>query len=499
MVDVHVLGVGMTTFGRRGESLQDLIAVAAEAAIADAGHVDAMIVATVAPEEYLHESNLASQIADRFGLSGIPAIRIETAPSSGAAAFHIAVQRIAARGHRRVLAVVGEKMSHVSTSLSAQIMSQVIDRRDWQLGLSMPAMAALVTSMYANEHGISKRRPGKALVAVAIKNHSNGALSPYAQFQRAITQADYRSSKLIASPLRFFDCAPISDGAAAVVVGSERSPIRVVGIGQATDRLSLCERLMLSHFSATQWAAARAYEMAGFGPGAVTFAEVHDAFTSFELISTEDLGSLKPGTAADAVLRGETALRGRIPINSSGGLKARGHPVGASGLAKIVELVWQMRGTVADERRIPCADVALALSIGGSGSNNFVTLLRRSSQMAAARLSSKFVPDDLLARLGSSRQHPPKTGRGRILAQTEFHITARSISRPRRLALVEGAGGARLLVPIRTPNGRLESGDRVRFAAAGSGYRAAPIDKFRRARVHFRRLGGCSSMRFVDA
>jgi acetyl-CoA acetyltransferase len=180
-------------------------------------------------------------------------------------------------------------------------------------------------------------------------------------------------SRMVADPLRLYHCCPISDGAAAVVLTAERASVRVAGIGQGTDALALRHREILTSFRATQAAAAAAFAMAGFGPERVDVAEIHDAFAPFELISLEDTGLFSPGKAAAATLDGETALEGRLPVNPSGGLKARGHPLAATGLAQIVECVWQLTGRV-PRRQVPC-NVALAQSIGGPGTNNFVTLL----------------------------------------------------------------------------------------------------------------------------
>jgi acetyl-CoA acetyltransferase len=182
-------------------------------------------------------------------------------------------------------------------------------------------------------------------------------------------------SRIVADPLRLFHCCPISDGAAALVLSAEPGPIRIAGIGQGTDTMAVRYRESLVSFRATQAAARAAYQMAGFGPERVEVAEVHDAFAPFELIALEDLGLVPPGKAGRATMAGETALDGRLPINPSGGLKARGHPLAATGIAQIVELVWQLLGEA--HGRQATARVALAHSIGGLATNNWVTLLER--------------------------------------------------------------------------------------------------------------------------
>jgi acetyl-CoA acetyltransferase len=220
-------------------------------------------------------------------------------------------------------------------------------------------------------HGVGARE----FAQVAVKNHANAARNPYAHFPHAVTLTDVLDSRMVADPLRLLHCCPISDGAAAVVLTAETTPVRVVGVGQGTDTLAVRHRHSLTAFRATQAAAKVAYAMAGFGPERVDFAELHDAFSPFELIALEDTGLVPPGKAGRATLDGDTALDGRLPINPSGGLKARGHPLAGTGIAQIVECVWQLTGG-ATGRQLD-ARVALAHSIGGLATNNWVTLLER--------------------------------------------------------------------------------------------------------------------------
>src|SRR5438034_272974 len=280
MPNVWIAGAGMTRVGRRSEPLGDLMADAAHAALAAAGRErpDFIIVATMNPEEFVGDGNFASNIATYMGFAETPALRVETATSSGAAALYAGVAQVAASLHRTV-----------------------------------------------------------------------------------------------ADPLRLLHCCPISDGAAAVVLTAERSAVRVAGIGQGADALAVRHRADVTHFRATRDAARAAFAMAGFGPARVDFAEIHDAFAPFELISLEDLGLVPPGKAGRATLDGETALDGRLPVNPSGGLKGRGHPLAATGLAQVVECVWQLTGR-GGERQVS-GKVALAHSIGGLATNNWVTIV----------------------------------------------------------------------------------------------------------------------------
>jgi acetyl-CoA C-acetyltransferase len=371
MRDVWVTGTGMTRIGRRAETLQALIAQAAHTALAEAGleRPDALIVAVMSPEEFVGDGNFASHIATYLGLAEVPAVRIETATSSGAAAFYAGFAQVAAGLARWVLVVGGEKMTHLSTPRISELIGRSIDPYERSYGATMPALAGLVTRALMARHGVGERE----LAQVAVKNHAQAARNPHAHFREPVTVEQVMTSRMVADPLRLLHCCPISDGAAAVVLSADPAPVRVAGVGQGTDTLALRHRGDLTSFKATRAAARVAFAMAGFGPERVELAEVHDAFAPFELIALEDLGLVPPGKAARATLDGETALDGRLPINPSGGLKARGHPLAATGLAQIVECVWQLTGR-AEGRQVP-GRVALAHSIGGLATNNWVTIL----------------------------------------------------------------------------------------------------------------------------
>ncbi|PYN80057.1 MAG: hypothetical protein DMD96_15385 [Candidatus Rokuibacteriota bacterium] len=371
MHDVWIAGADMTRIGRLREPLGDLMAVAAHTALrrANRERPDSIVVATMNPEEFLGDGNFASNVATHMGFAEIPSIRVETATSSGAAAFYAGFAQIAAGLAHTVVVVGGEKMTHLPTPKVSELIGRSIDPYERSYGTTMPAFAGLVTRALMSRHGVSELE----IAQVAVKNHANGARNPLAHFRDEITVDVVLGSRMVADPLRLFHCCPISDGAAAVVLTSDRTSVRVAGIGQGTDVLALRHRDALTSFRATQAAASAAFAMAGFGPSRVDVAEIHDAFAPFELISLEDTGLFPPGKAASATLDGETALDGRLPVNPSGGLKARGHPLAATALAQLVECVWQLTG-YAPKRQVACS-VALAQSIGGPGTNNWVTLL----------------------------------------------------------------------------------------------------------------------------
>ncbi|HYE90210.1 MAG TPA: hypothetical protein VEA38_04275 [Terriglobales bacterium] len=372
MPGVWVAGAGMTKIGKRGESLPDLMAEAAHAALAAAAldAPDFIVVATMNPEEFLGDGNFASRVTTHMGFAEVPALRVETATSSGAAAFYTGFAQVAAGLHRRVLVVGGEKMTHLATPRVSELIGRSIDPYERSYGATMPALAGLI-SRALGAHGIGAREYSQ----VSVKNHANATHNPYAHHQQAVTLAQVMESRIVADPLRLLHCCPISDGAAAVVLTAEPTPVRIAGIGQGTDTLAVRHRHSLTSFRATQEAAKAAYAMAGFGPERVDFAELHDAFTPFELIALEDTGLVPPGKAGRATLDGDTAMDGRLPINPSGGLKARGHPLAATGIAQIVECVWQLTGG-ASGRQLD-GRVALAHSIGGLATNNWVALLEK--------------------------------------------------------------------------------------------------------------------------
>src|SRR5213596_3736194 len=371
MQDVWVSGAGMTRIGRLGEPLAELMAEAALAALAMAGleRPQAIVVAAMNPEEFVGDGNFASNVASHMGFADVPTLRVETATSSGAAAFHAGFAQVASGLCSTVLVVGGEKMTHVATPRVSELIGRSIDPYERSYGATMPALAGLITRALMARAAVSPRE----LAHVAVKNHANALRNPDAHFQRAITVDEVLDSRMVADPLRLLHCCPISDGAAAVVLTADRAAVRITGIGQGMDTLALRHRDALTSFRASRAAARAAFAMAGVGPERVDVAELHDAFAPFELMSLEDLGLVPSGKAGRATLDGETALDGRLPVNPSGGLKARGHPLAATGLAQIVECVWQLTGR-AEGRQVQ-AHVALAQSIGGLATNNWVTLL----------------------------------------------------------------------------------------------------------------------------
>ena len=459
MQSVYVGGIGITKFGKDPRPIVEIFCQAGREALAasQAEQVEAIYIGSMNPEEFTGESNIASQIAEALGLTGIPALRIETASSAGAAALQAGFQAIASGYYRQVLVLGGEKMTHLSTSATTRILAEVIDRQERQCGATMPALAAMITEKYRQKFRLSQSRLENMLCSVALKNHLNGSRNSLAQFQKPITREAYLASKLIATPLRLYDCAPITDGAAALVLTSDKTDVRLAGIGQGTGPVSLRERDIFTSFPATRIAAARAYQMAETSPQGIDFAEVHDAFTPFEIITSEDLGFFPPGKGGEAAVEGKTALEGTLPINPSGGLKARGHPVGASGLAQVVEVTRRLRGQTRTKREFKRA---LAQSTGGLGTNNFVTILERTDSRPVQSPALPLLPP--LSPPAPKKPASPAvmSDEGEIETFTILYVTPDGFLPPVALALIRDRNG-RLLMAQGEDNVQLKIGREV--------------------------------------
>lgn len=462
---VYISGVGMTKFGRWKDSLESMMAEAASLAMKDAQleRVDAIYIGVMNVEEFVGDSNFATLLADTLGLAGVPSTRVETASSTGAGVFETGFYAVASGHMKNVLVLAGEKMTHLPTAKTTRILSEVIDRSERRYGATMPALAAMIAQKYAQEYGLSIQKLEDILSLVAIKNHSNGFLNPYAQFKKKITKEDYLKSQMVSYPLRLYDCAPITDGAAAIVLTSQYGSVTVSGLGHATDTSAVSRRASLTSFNSTKEAALKAYAMAQLNPSDIQFAEVHDAFTPFEIIGTEDLGLFPSGEGWKALVEGKTQLRGAVPINSSGGLKSRGHPVGASGLAQLVEIVYQLRGEVGEERQLERAELGLAQSIGGLGNNNFVTILERSDRKRVMKEGWRLDYHPDLKVLKKATPTPPPRRVGTLETFTTLYATPEGFRSPVTLGFVKTGDGEMVMAcnpDYRSPKG-LKMGKKV--------------------------------------
>lgn len=396
MRDVAVIGAGMIQFGRRDEDgLMEMLAYASLNALEDAGlgnkSVDAVYVATMGAGMLQRQTAVASALVDRLSLLPAAADTVENGPASGGSAVKNGLLAVASGYYDTVLVVGGEKMRDVTGWRATDfVASMTHPTAEYVYGVTLPGMAGMFTRLYMEKYGVTREQ----LVQVAIKNQKMGALNPYAHVEMAITKEGIMDSPHsvvnnppVADPLHLYDACPVSDGAAAVIIcplemvkSSKKPPVQIAGFGQATDTHTLQEREDPTDLKAVTLAAKQAFEMAKVKPGDIDVAELHDAFTILEIAESEHVGFFKKGEGGKAAAAGKTKLGGQIPINVSGGLKARGHPVGATGVAQVAEIVWQLRHEVGKERQVKNAKTGLTVNFGGFGNNVLSFVLRRVDQ-----------------------------------------------------------------------------------------------------------------------
>ncbi len=397
MRDVAIIGAGMVQFGRRDEdTLMDILSWAGLKALDDAGlgdkTVDALYVANMGAGAIQHQTSVASSLVDRLSLLPAAAECIENGPASGASAIKMAVLAIASGYYDTVLVVGGEKMREVTGWRATDFVATMSHPQvEYPYGVTLPGMAGMFTRLYMERYGVTR----EMLIAVALKNQEMGCLNPYAHVEMALDlngiykdPAAVVNNPMAADPLHLYDLCPVSDGAAAVVVCAAdlakkiapKTPVLIAGFGQGTDTHALQERDDPTDLKAVTLAAQKALEMAKLKPSDIHVAELHDAFTILEIAESEHVGFFKKGEGGKAALAGKTRLGGQIPINVSGGLKARGHPVGATGVAQVVDIVWQLRHELPKERQVKNAQTGLTVNFGGFGNNVLSFVLRRVEQ-----------------------------------------------------------------------------------------------------------------------
>ncbi|MCX7018492.1 MAG: thiolase domain-containing protein [bacterium] len=391
MRDVAIIGASTTQFGRAQWSLLKLMAEAAHGAItnADLGgrKIDAVYVANMGSARNNRQAGIASALVDRMNLYPAAADTVENGPASGASAVKNGFLAVASGMCDLVLVAGGERMREVNNIEATEFVSFLSHRyAEYIYGITLPALAGMFARLWMNKYGVTSEH----LAMVAIKNHSNAMLNPNAHIKMPITMEGILHSPdaemnnpYIAEPLRFFDCCPVSDGAAAVLLAPAemageftKKPVIISGFGQATDTQAVHERPDPTVLTAVQIAARKAFDMAGLKPRDISLAELHDAFTILEIAQSEQVGFFPEGTGHIALEKGETQIAGKLPINTSGGLKAKGHPVGATGVSQIVELVFQLRGE-AGKRQVKNPKHGFALNFGGFGNNVVATILTK--------------------------------------------------------------------------------------------------------------------------
>ena len=380
-----IIGAGMVPVGEHWKlSLRDIAVEALLNSMDDAGidRVDSLYVGNMASGSFVEQENLGALIADWAGLGNIPAVKIEAACASGGAALQEGVKAVLS-GLEDVVAVVGvEKMTDTWPSDATRYLAYAADA-DWELfhGASFVALNAIVMRYYMKTYGYTE----EDLALFAVNAHTNGAKNPYAMFKRPIKVETVLKSPYIADPLKLFDASPVCDGAASVIITTPEKAeelgvprekwVEVAGMGRAIDTINLANREDLLTLKAAKIAAERAYKMAGVTVKDIDFFEIHDAFTIMAALSLEALGVAERGKGAQLAKEGQIAIDSDYPIQTMGGLKARGHPVGATGMYQTVEAVLQLRGEAPNQ--VPDAEVGLTQNIGGTGSNITVNVFRR--------------------------------------------------------------------------------------------------------------------------
>jgi acetyl-CoA C-acetyltransferase len=474
--DVYIAAVGLTKVdltGRIFATVFDLFAEAYRKALEDSQvrSFDAVQVGIMDSEEFENRANIATKIADRLGLTGVPAVRSETASSTGAAALHEAYYKIASGEFDSVLVLAGERMKTVTTEVATTIMSKTVDPEERRFGFTMPALIALVTQAWFRERKIRGAGVSDVLARLMCRAHTFGSDNPLAAFygkpEPIEAYFDERKNLPVATPLMRKDCSPICDGAAAVILTSRPQSVRIAGLGSATETSSILDRSVLTGLEATSRAAKIAFWRAGIADpreleGLVV--EVHDAFNSLLPIGLVDLGLIDASDVITALV-GDlkrpmispyenpiTGPKGRMPVNLSGGLKARGHPVGGTGLFQISENYLQITERMPNARaQVPRARIGISNSVGGPGNNNYVTIIEATDNRRARAV----VPEPR-HRFESSQRRPPRAatqgldGHEAIVeAATTIYVTGRG-NDPAHVALLS-LDGRRVFAKLDQP------------------------------------------------
>jgi acetyl-CoA C-acetyltransferase len=383
MRDVAVIGVGMTKWGELWEkSLRTIFVETALLALDDAGvdRIDSMYVGSMSSGIFVGQEHIASMLADYLGQAPVPSTRVETACASGGLALRLGFMEVAS-GMSDVVLVSGiEKMTDVNGYEATYALGTAADQEyEGYHGITFPGLYALIARAHMEKYGTTREQ----LALVAVKNHLNGSKNPLAQYPFKITVDSVLNSVMVADPLRILDCSPITDGAAAAILcpvemarKMNKPVVKIIGSGHATDSIALSSRKDITWLEATYQAGKRAYAMANKKPEDIDILEVHDCFTIAEICVIEALGIVEKGKGGEAAEDEITYLEGKIPVNTSGGLKAKGHPVGATGVAQVIEIVKQLRGE-AGKRQVKDTRIGMAQNMGGSGGSAVAHIFER--------------------------------------------------------------------------------------------------------------------------
>jgi len=375
---ICVLGAAMTDFGENWKlGLREMAVAAILEAVAvsklELEELDAIVVSNMSGSSLAGQDHLGSLIAAELGVN-IPAFRIEGACASGSLAIHTAANMLLAGNYKNILVVGAEKMTDASADNVTKALSRAADE-EWEsfYGVTFPSLYAMIAREYMRSFKVKR----SDLALVSVKNHSNAVLNPHAHFKKEITVADVLAAAMVADPLGLLDCSPITDGAAALILSSQqKGKAELVASSVATDTIALHDRKELTTLNAAVLAARKAYQQAGITVKQINIAEVHDCFSIAELIAYEDLGFAGKGKAAAMLKSGEFNRDGRLPVNTSGGLKACGHPVGATGIKQAAEIYWQLCGRAGKRQLKSGLQYGLTHNVGGSGGTAVINIFK---------------------------------------------------------------------------------------------------------------------------
>ena len=381
---VAVVGIGHAKFGKRADAtIRELAHEAVAPALEDAklttAEIDASVIG-VAGDVFAAQGSPGALIHDYVGMGSKPSFRVEAACATGSAGVRSAWSLIKAGLAEVVLVIGAETMVHVGTPMATEWMARAGDTRwEYPFGITFPGFYALMATRHMHEFGTSRTQ----LSMVAVKSHKYGALNPFAHLQKEVSLEEAMKSVPICQPLNLYDCCLISDGAAAVVMASEErarkitdTPVWITGLGCASDTMMISERPTLVGLTASRVAGEQAYKMAGVSPSDLDVACTHDCFSIAEIMSYEDLGFCKKGEGGKFIEEGQSYIGGKVPVNVDGGLKSKGHPLGATGVSMTVEIVKQLRGE-AGKRQVSGAEIGLTHNVGETGQYCMVHVFKR--------------------------------------------------------------------------------------------------------------------------
>jgi acetyl-CoA C-acetyltransferase/acetyl-CoA acyltransferase len=389
MRKVAAVGVGMTKFsGKQDKTAVELFAEAAIDAINESNlkskDIQALFMGNALSDFAEGQSQPQAFVADYIGAYNVPANKYENACASSSAAFRDAFMWVASGFYDIVLVGGAETAAKMGTPLATRTFAMASDSRyEYPSGITFPGVFALLAHLYAKKYGIPLEKLKQQMAQVTVNSHYYGARNPKAQFQKEITIDDVLSSFMVCQPLQLYDCCPFSDGGSAVVLASEEKakklankPVYVAGVGQASAGNLLSQKEYLPRIRSRELAAKQSYDMAGLSPRDIDVIELHDCFSIATIVALDSLGFFEFGKSGEAVEKGETRIGGKIAVNPSGGLKAKGHPIGATGTAQVYEIVRQLRGECG-ERQVEGAKTGMTDTLGGDGGTLCNVILKR--------------------------------------------------------------------------------------------------------------------------